>query len=145
MRSLWQEFKGFAFKGNMIDLAVAVIIGAAFGGVVNSLVKDLFMPILSYIAPGKGGYEAWTIGRVRIGAFLAEVINFLIIAAAVFLLVVKVLGTLMKMRKAEIQAEPTTKECPLCLSTIPIKARRCAHCAADLPSTLPDASDTLPH
>ena len=135
MKSLWQEFKGFAFKGNMIDLAIAVVIGTAFGSVVNSLVKHVIMPIVGYVLPSKGGYTEWKIGQVLIGAFLGDVVNFLIIGMAVFIMMVKVLGYLMKMRNAEESpAAPTTKECPLCCSTIPIKARKCAHCTAELPA-----------
>jgi large conductance mechanosensitive channel len=133
MRKLWQEFKTFAFKGNMIDLAVAVVIGAAFGAVIASLVKNIIMPALSYMTPGEASYRTWQIGRVEIGAFIAEVINFLIIAAAIFLVVVKLLGSVLKRAQpAPPPAGPTTKECPFCLSVIPLKARRCAHCIADL-------------
>jgi large conductance mechanosensitive channel len=135
MKSLWHEFKAFAFKGNMIDLAIAVVIGATFGKVVDSLVKSIIMPILSYVIPNQGGYTAWMIGRVEIGKFLGEVMNFLIVAAAVFIVIVKVLGYLMKMRKAEEPAAappPTTRECPMCCSVISVKAKRCAHCTADL-------------
>ena len=133
MRKLMQEFKGFALKGNMIDLAVAVVIGAAFGAVVNSLVKHIFMPLISYVVPSQGGYQTWMIGRIAVGAFIAEVVNFLVVAMAVFLVIVKVLGTLVKKAAPPPAPEqPTTMECPLCLSMIPIKARRCAHCAADL-------------
>jgi len=131
--SLWQEFKAFAFKGNMIDLAIAVVIGGAFGKVIDALVKQVIMPLVGYVLPGKGGYTEWKIGEVAIGAFLGELVNFIIVAAAVFVFMVKVLGFLMKMRKSEeAPAAPTTKECPLCCSTIPIKATRCAHCTADL-------------
>jgi large conductance mechanosensitive channel len=130
---LLQEFKAFAFKGNMIDLAVAVIIGAAFGAVIASLVKNIIMPLLSYVMPGDS-YRTWQIGRVEIGAFLAEAVNFLIIASAVFLVIVKLLGTLMK-RVVPVPApkDPPMRECPFCLSMIPVRARRCSHCAADLP------------
>src|SRR5262245_55051340 len=83
MTKLWQEFKAFALKGNMIDLAVAVVIGAAFSGVVNSMVKNLIMPIVSYVTPSKGGYEEWHLGKVAIGLFLSDVLNFLIVAVAV--------------------------------------------------------------
>ncbi len=126
-------FKKFVFRGNVIDLAVAVVIGAAFGAVITSLVKNVIMPAVSYVTPGEGSYRAWQIGRIEIGAFIAEVINFLIIAAAIFLIVVKILGSVLK-RAQSVPAptEPTTRECPFCLSVIPIKARRCAHCTADL-------------
>jgi large conductance mechanosensitive channel len=133
MKKIWQEFKTFAFKGNMIDLAVAVIIGGAFGGVVNALVKNIIMPLLSYFTPQADSYRAWQIGKVEIGIFLGEVVNFLIIAAAVFFIIVKVLGTLIKKATPPpAPAEPMTKECPLCLSAIPIKARKCGHCTSDL-------------
>src|SRR5262245_18507911 len=125
---LWNEFRTFAFKGNLIDLAVAVVIGVAFGAVITSLVKNIIMPALSYVAPGEGSYRAWQLGRSEIGAFLAEVVNFLLISAAVFLVVVKVLRSLLKRaRPVPAVAEPVTKECPLCLSVIPLKAVRCAH------------------
>ena len=135
VRNLWQEFKAFAFKGNMIDLAVAVVIGTAFAKVIDVLVKAVIMPLVSYVVPGKGGYETWQLGRLQVGAFLSEVVNFLIVALAVFLIIVKVMGAVMKRAAAPpAPAEPVTKECPLCLSVIPIKAKRCAHCAADLPA-----------
>jgi large conductance mechanosensitive channel len=102
VRNLATEFQNFAFKGNVIDLAVAVIIGGAFGKVVDSAVKHLIMPLISYLGDPKGaGYEAWMIGRVQIGAFLAEFLNFLIVAFAVFLLIVKTLQMLQKMRRRE--------------------------------------------
>jgi large conductance mechanosensitive channel len=131
--SLWQDFKAFAFKGNMIDLAVAVVIGGAFGGVVNSLVKNIVMPLVSYVLPGPGSYRGWHIGRVEVGAFLAELLNFLVIALAMYLVIVKVLGTVQRAVGPTDPSEPATKECPLCLSVIPYKARKCAHCTADLP------------
>jgi large conductance mechanosensitive channel len=197
----WQEFKSFAFKGNMIDLAIAVVIGAAFSGVINSLVQDIIMPTVSYVttaaksgvqtaatvaektasevgvtsrpsstqpatepatAPPGGAAPAqkpappppppppapaspppnnqvvdfsWTIGRIRIGNFIAQLLNFLIVAFAVFIMMVKLLGSVTKRIGSEpAPSEPTTKECPFCLSIIPIKAKKCAHCTADLPS-----------
>ena len=133
MKGLWQEFRNFAFKGNMIDLAVAVVIGAAFGAVVNSLVKDMIMPLLSYVIPNQGGYLAWHIGRLRMGQFLSEVLNFLIIALAVFIAIVKVVGYLMR-RAAP--PPPGTKDCPFCLMPIPLKASKCGHCTSELPTTL---------
>ena len=129
---LWQEFKAFAFKGNMIDLAVAVVIGGAFGAVISSLVKNVIMPALSYVLPEQAGYTAWKIGRIEIGIFMGEVINFLVIAVAVFLCIVQVLGMIQKLTTPPAPSEPVTKECPYCLSVIPIKARKCAHCTADL-------------
>jgi large conductance mechanosensitive channel len=135
MKHLWQEFKSFAFKGNMIDLAVAVVIGGAFGAVVKSMVENILMPILSYVIPNKGGYMAWHIGRLQIGVFLSDVFNFLIIALAVFLIIVKLVEILVrKAAPPPAPSEPVTKECPFCLLGIPIKARKCGHCTSELPS-----------
>ena len=133
--SLWQEFKSFAFKGNMIDLAVAVVIGAAFGTVIKSIVDNIIMPLVGYVTP-KMTYTEWHVGNVLIGKFLGDLLNFLIVAFAVFITIVKVLGAVMK-RAAGTPApsEPTTKECPYCLSVIPLKARKCSHCTADLPES----------
>ena|SRR5436190_4773931 len=134
MKGLWTEFRNFAFKGNMIDLAVAVVIGAAFGAVVKSLVDNMVMPLLSYVVPNQGGYLAWHVGRLKIGAFLSEVLNFLIIALAVFVVIVKVIGYLM--RRAAPPPPPGTKDCPFCLMTVPIRASKCGHCRSELPGTL---------
>lgn len=139
MRNLWGEFKTFAFKGNMIDLAVGLIIGAAFGSVVKSLVDHIFMPLIAAVVPNAEGVEdlAFTVNgsKVPVGLFLGAVINFLIVAFAVFLLIVKIVGSVVKKTSGPPPkpGEPTVKECPLCLSEIPIKARRCRHCTADLP------------
>jgi large conductance mechanosensitive channel len=190
---LWQEFKAFAFKGNMIDLAVAVVIGTAFGAVINSLVTDVIMPSITYVTTGaqtavstaahvaqetasavgvtskpagtqpaeaqaaaaapapppppaatpapppkqeKPVEIAWTIGRIKIGNFIGSLINFLLVAMAVFLVIVKLLGSVMKrVGGTPGPSEPTTKECPFCLSVIPIKARKCSQCTADLPAS----------
>jgi large conductance mechanosensitive channel len=137
-RNLWQEFKGFALKGNMLDLAVAVIVGAAFGQVINSLVQDLIMPAISYIKPEAMEYTKWHIGTdekpILIGKFLGTLVNFFIVSASVFAIVVKILGTVIRKVAAPAPATPTTKECPRCLSAIPIRATKCAHCTADLPA-----------
>lgn len=135
LREQWEGFKTFALKGNLVDLAVAVVIGGAFGKVVDSLVKDVLMPIISYVSPGQGGgYHNWHIGRVRVGPFLSELVNFLIIAVALYIVIAKVLGTIERYAVPPKPGEPTTKECPLCLSSIPYKASKCAHCTADLPA-----------
>jgi large conductance mechanosensitive channel len=133
-KSLWQEFKGFALKGNIVDLAVAVVIGGAFGNVVNSLAKNVIMPLVSYVIPSQESYRSWHLGRVEIGAFLGELVHFLIIAGAMYAVLVKLLGL---MKRAGLQFgpdEPATKECPMCLSVIPYRAQKCGHCTADLPS-----------
>jgi large conductance mechanosensitive channel len=185
----WAEFKAFAFKGNMIDLAVAVVIGAAFSGVINSLVKDIIMPGVIYLTtavhdvgtkavaaaentvgatrpaetqpaeearkeppkqaaaaapappseppksdPQKPVQLDWKLGPLNIGNFIGELLNFILIALAVFVTIVKLLGSVMKrVGGTPKPSEPTTKECPFCLSVIPIKARKCASCTADLP------------
>ena len=89
---LWQEFKNFALKGNVIDLAVAVVIGGAFNKVITALVENVLMPLLSYISPSGAEYRSWHLGRVKIGAFLSETLNFLIIALALFFVMVKLFG-----------------------------------------------------
>jgi len=137
---LWEEFKAFAFKGNMIDLAVAVVIGGAFGKIITAIVGDIIMPIVSYALawmPGGGNYQTIHIGRLMIGDLLGEIINFLIVAAAVFIVIVKLVGGVMQKAAGPPPApsEPVTKECPMCLSVIPIKAKKCAHCTSDLPET----------
>ena len=135
VREMLKEFRAFAFKGNMIDLAVGVVIGAAFGTVIKSIVDNVVMPIVSYVPGLRSGYEHWHIGRVMIGRVLADLLNFTVVAFAVFLVIVKLLGAVMKAthRQPTSPEEPATKECPFCLSTIPFKATRCAHCTADMP------------
>ncbi|MHB8898608.1 MAG: large conductance mechanosensitive channel protein MscL [Thermoguttaceae bacterium] len=108
--SLFEEFKNFAFKGNVVDLAVGVIIGAAFGKIVDSLVKHLIMPLISVLIPGEQGYLAWkwvVQGKeIPYGLFLGEVLNFLIVAVALFVFIVKFLGWVMKSRQKEAAATP---------------------------------------
>ena len=131
---LWSEFKNFAFKGNLIDLAVAVVLGTAFAKVIDAMVKYLIMPLISYVDFGSGGgYDKWHIGRLQIGLVLAELLNFMLVALAIFIVIVKVVGALMKRALAPpAPGEATTKECPLCLMIVPIKARKCGHCTSDL-------------
>jgi large conductance mechanosensitive channel len=108
--SLFEEFKHFAFKGNVVDLAVGVIIGAAFGKIIDSLVKQVIMPLISVILPGEKGYVdwKWVINGKAIpyGQFLGEIVNFLIIAIVLYLFIVKFLGLLMKSKKHEDVAPP---------------------------------------
>lgn len=116
--SLFEEFKSFAFKGNVIDLAVGVIIGVAFGKIIDSLVKHLIMPFIGVFLPGEQGYLGWTLtlnGKdIPYGLFLGEVVNFLIVAVALFIFIVKFLGWLMKAKKQEAVAPaappPLTKD-----------------------------------
>src|SRR5581483_815493 len=106
--SLLEEFKAFALKGNVIDLAVGVIIGAAFGKIVSSLVDNIFMPLLGAVLPGEHGYEKWVWvinGKpVPYGKFLGDVVNFVVVALALFILIQKFLGWVMRMRKEEVAA-----------------------------------------
>ena len=108
--SLWGEFRTFAFKGNVIDLAVGVIIGAAFGKIIDSLVKDLVMPLVGLLLPGEQGYREWKLvvgdKEVPYGLFLAEVVNFIIVAVVLFLFIVKFLGWMMRAKKEEAAAAP---------------------------------------
>ncbi len=151
---MFKEFKEFALRGNMVDMAVGIIIGAAFGLMVKSLVDDVIMPPIGMLVgnidfsdlfvvlregkvPGpyfslagarQAGAVTWNYGQ-----FINTVINFIIVAAAIFM-VVKSMNQL----KREKLADPTTKECPYCSSTIPIAAKRCPHCTSDL--TQPQAT-----
>ena len=149
MRKIWNEFKEFAVKGNAVDLAVGVIIGAAFGAIINSLVKDVIMPPISLLTGGldfsnkfiilrsakdgsmafhtpadavKAGAITWNYGN-----FITLLINFLIVAGAVFLLV-RAINQL----RHPAEKPPDTKDCPACAMKIPIKATRCPHCTSEL-------------
>jgi large conductance mechanosensitive channel len=134
MMSTASEFRAFILRGNVVDLAVGVVIGAAFGAVVTGLVSDIITPLISI--PGKitfaDVYFQIGGGKFLIGAFINAVISFLVIAFAVFFFVVKPVNHLMAMRKTEPAVLPTTRECPYCLSSIPIKATRCAFCTSEL-------------
>ncbi len=134
MKDSLKEFKTFVLRGNVVDLAIAVVIGAAFGAVVTALVKDIITPILAI--PGKTDFSALTFtirkSHFLYGDFINTVISFLTIAAAVFFLVVKPLNALMARRKTEPEVLSTTRDCPYCLSSIPIAASRCAFCTADV-------------
>jgi large conductance mechanosensitive channel len=126
--SLIQEFKGFVAKGNVVDLAVAVVVGGAFGEIVKAFVNGVVMPLVSYVLPEKMLWEEWTLGKVRIGLVLGATVHFLIIAMVVFLVLVKLMGTLMKRKEAA--APVTTKTCPECLEDIPLAAKRCKFCTS---------------
>jgi large conductance mechanosensitive channel len=143
---MWKEFKEFAVKGNAIDLAVGVIIGAAFGKIVTSVVEDLLMPPIGRVAgnldfsnlylslsdkitPGLSLVEAKKLGPVfAYGNFISTAINFLIVAFCVFLLV----KGINKMKKPSPSAPAVVKDCPACTMSIPIKATRCPHCTSEL-------------
>ena len=129
-------FKQFILRGNVLDLAVAVVMGAAFGAVVTALVKDLITPLIAAIV-GKPDFSAiaFTINNSKfaIGDFINAVVSFLLIAAAVyFFIVLPVNKLLARMRRGEAPPDPTTKKCPECLSEVPIAARKCAFCTSVL-------------
>jgi large conductance mechanosensitive channel len=128
--SMKDEFKAFIVKGNVIDLAVAVVVGAAFGKIVTAFVDGIVMPMVTYVLPANIRWEEWVLGKFRIGAVLGATVNFLIIALVIFLVLIKFLGKFMK--KGEAPAAPTTKECPACLEQVPLKASRCKHCTSQL-------------
>jgi large conductance mechanosensitive channel len=150
-KEMFKEFKEFAMRGNVVDMAVGIIIGAAFGTIVKSLVEDVIMPPIGLLLGSvdfsdlfvtlkhgavAGPYltlvDAKKAGAVTLsyGAFFNTIISFVIVAFSVFLLV-KAMNTLKRKQEASTAA-PTTKECPHCLSTIPVKATKCAHCTSSL-------------
>jgi large conductance mechanosensitive channel len=127
------EFKAFIMRGNVIDLAVAVIIGGAFGKIVSSLVTDIIMPLIGLIIGGIDfGSLAFTLGTAKVtyGNFINNVIDFVIIALVIFMMI-KLIDNLKK-KPAPVVVEPTTKECPHCFTTISIKATRCPNCTSEL-------------
>ena len=137
MKKFWEEFKSFALKGNMMDMAIGVIIGGAFSTLVTSLTDNLISPILGIL--GKVNFDAmmWDVfgdGKLvfKYGAFITSVINFLIMAFVLFCLLKAVNKLTALGKKPEAPAEPTTKVCPYCQSEIAIKAVRCPHCTSKL-------------
>jgi large conductance mechanosensitive channel len=150
---MWKEFKEFAIKGNAVDLAVGVIIGAAFGSIISSLVKDIIMPPIGLLTGGldfsnkflvlKAGENgaanfatpAEAVAAKAItwnyGNFITLLINFLIVALAIFLVV----RALNKLKRPQPSAAPVAKDCPACTMSIPIKATRCPHCTSELAAT----------
>jgi len=142
-----QEFKEFTMRGNVLDMAIGVIIGAAFGKIITSFVNDILMPPIGLLLGGvdfsnlfinlsEQPYgsleEAQAAGAATInyGLFLNTVLDFIIVAFVIFLLIRQV--NRLKREPEALPAEPTTKECPYCLSTIPIKATRCPHCTSEI-------------
>src|SRR5579864_6347860 len=129
-------FKQFVFRGNVMDLAVAVVVGGAFGAVVTALVKDLLTPLLAAVG-GKPDFSTLSFeinhSRFLYGDFLNAVVSFLFVAAAVyFFLVVPMNALNARLKRGEAPPDPTTKSCPECLSQIPIAARRCAFCTSPM-------------
>ncbi len=144
---MFEEFKKFAMRGNVVDMAVGIIIGAAFGKIVASFVKDIIMPPIGlllgdvdfsnlFVNLSEGSYatlaQAQEAGAATLnyGAFINTVVDFVIVAFAIFI-VIRQMNRL-KQPKEAAPAEPTTKDCPFCLSTIPIKASRCPSCTSEL-------------
>ena len=124
-------FRDFVLRGNVVDLAVAVVIGAAFGAVVNSLVSDLINPAIAAIVHKPNfSYLVWQVngGKITYGNFINAIIQFLIIAAAIYFLVVMPLQSLLKKFNPTKAEPPKTRPCPQCLSDIPLAATRCSHC-----------------
>ena len=141
MKKFFKEFKEFINKGNVLDLAVGVIIGGAFSAIVNALIDNIINPLIACIGGNEIGFAFEIIKgneatKVNIGAFISAIINFLVIAFVVFLIVksankAKELAT--KKKDEEEEAAPTTKICPFCKSEIAIDATKCPHCTADQP------------
>ena len=144
---MWKEFREFAIKGNAVDLAIGVIIGAAFGGIVTSLVNDIMMPPIGkvlggadfsnlFLVLGDGSYMSVKAAKeagaatINNGIFINALINFLIVAFVLFM-VVKTMNRLKREAPAPAAA-PTEKECPQCATSIPIKAKRCPHCTSNI-------------
>ncbi|MEE0856953.1 MAG: large conductance mechanosensitive channel protein MscL [Ruminococcus sp.] len=133
MKKFFGEFKEFIMRGNVMDLAVGVIIGGAFSAIVKSLTDDIISPILGIF----GGMDFSDLvakvngAEIRYGAFITAIINFLIMAFIIFLMV-KGINKVMSLGKKKVEEEPTTKVCPFCCSEIDIKATKCPHCTSDV-------------
>jgi large conductance mechanosensitive channel len=108
--SLFEEFKNFAFKGNVVDLTVGVILGAAFATVIKSTVDNLFVPLINWALPGEEVFRKRDLGPVHVGAFLADLVNFLLVALLLYVFIVKFLGLVMKWRQEEPPPPPLTKD-----------------------------------
>lgn len=133
-----RDFKTFLLRGNVVDLAVAVVIGAALVAVVEALVRDLITPLIAAIG-GKPDFSnlTFTINSSKFfyGDFINALVSFLVIAAIVYFFVVVPVNALIQRSRREPPADPTTKKCPECLSEVPLDARRCAYCTSDLVGT----------
>lgn len=125
-----KDFRQFILRGNVVDLAVGVVMGAAFKGVIDSLVKDILTPLLGVFGSPNFADLTQDIGEsvMTYGVFLNTVLSFLLIGFAVFFFVVKPINRLMDRRKTQPEVESTTRECPHCISSIPVAASRCAFC-----------------
>ena len=130
-----KDFKEFLLRGNLVDMAVGIVIGVAFGAVVTALVGDLVTPLIAAIG-GQPDFGALTFtinnSHFFYGAFIDELITFMVIAAVVFFLVVKPVNALVARRRTELPADATVRQCPHCLSQIPVEASVCAFCTRDV-------------
>lgn len=132
---MFKEFKEFAMRGNVVDLAVGIIIGGAFGTIVSSLVNDILMPPIGLIVGGLDfknlhiPLQADPPVAINYGLFINAVINFIIIAFALFM-VIRAMNKMQRPQEAAPAPAPTTKECPQCMMTIPLNAKRCGHCTS---------------
>ena len=128
-----KEFKQFLLRGNVIDLAIAVVIGAAFGAVVNALIKDIITPLIAAIG-GQPDFSALTFtvnkSKFLYGDFINAVIAFIVLAAVIFFLFVKPLNAMIIRSRKEPPVDPSTRKCPECLAEIPIAARKCMYCTS---------------
>ncbi len=141
---MWKEFRAFVLRGNVVDLAVGVVIGAAFGAIINALVSGLINPLVSFVGTGDLAAKHFCIGTKIVGKkvvcahpfnygqVISNMISFVIIAAVIFFFVVKPVNHLMEMFKADQPAEKPTRDCPECLSSIPVAAKRCSFCTAEV-------------
>ncbi|MEF3318541.1 large conductance mechanosensitive channel protein MscL [Peptoniphilus grossensis] len=137
MKGFIEEFKDFISKGNVMDMAVGVIIGGAFGKIVSSLVENILMPLIGILLGGVNFSDlSATVGNaeVKYGIFLQSVFDFLIIALVIFIMIKQISKVTDKFKKEEEEAAPTEKVCPFCKSTIAIDATRCPHCTSELGS-----------
>ncbi len=129
--SLLKEFKQFLLRGNVVDLAVGVVVGASFGTIVTALVKDILTPLIAALitVPDFGKlYFVINKSKFLYGDFLNALIGFVLVSAAIFFFVIKPMNLLIAHSKKGQPVDPTTKKCPECLSEIPLEAKRCAHC-----------------
>jgi large conductance mechanosensitive channel len=128
-------FKAFILRGNVVDLAVGIMIGAAFGAVVNSLVGDIITPLVPGVGKGLSelAFHSYTGGTIQVGHFINAVVSFFILAFVIYFFIVGPMNALIDRFKPRPAEAPTTRDCPYCLSKIPLKATRCAYCTAQLP------------
>jgi large conductance mechanosensitive channel len=136
MASVLKEFRQFILRGNLVDLAVAVVVGTAFGAVVTALVADVITPLIAAVG-GKPDFSRLRLeingSTFRYGHFLNVLLAFVIVSAVIFFLVLKPVNVLMARYKVDTPAEAKTRQCPECLSDIPVAATRCAFCSARVP------------